>query len=109
LGKDWKPNCQYFATILLMDNKRNRMYQWNFQCLQGVTEFDRDILKEIHQIFLEGFGLPAGWSLDGIKNRLQKSTLLGLLSDGRENDFLICPDFPGRGATRERPYKNAAL
>jgi hypothetical protein len=83
-----------------MDNQRDSMYQWNFQCLQGVTEFECDILKEIHQIFLEGFGLPAGWSFDGIKNRLQKSTLLGLLSDGRKivgYSIFSVPNIPLQG------------
>lgn len=60
------------------------MYQWKFQSLKGIKEFDEALLKKIHEIFLEGFGLKEGWSLDGIRNRLQNSTLLGLLSDGNE-------------------------
>jgi hypothetical protein len=55
------------------------MYAWKFQKLREENDFKEDILEAIHQVFLDGFGLEEGWSLESIRKVLKHSTILGLL------------------------------
>ncbi len=75
---------------------------WNFRRLTGADDSDENILKAIHQVFLDGFGLQEGWSLDGISKALKRSTVLGLLTTagGEVNGYALysIPDAPLSGA-----------
>lgn len=77
------------------------MYSWRFELLRGRTDFDDKLLKTIHQIFLDGFALENGWSIEGIKKTLSRSTALGLARG--DDDQLVgyaiytIPDTPLEG------------
>ena len=60
--------------------------KWFFVFLDKDKEFSIEFCKTIHEIFLDGFGLEKGWSIERIRNeRLKKSSILGLLKDN--NNF----------------------
>jgi hypothetical protein len=63
------------------------MYEWNFEKLKNINEFDNSFFKIIHKIFLDGFGLSEGWSIDGVQKMLNTSAILGLLM-GEEREIL---------------------
>lgn len=61
------------------------MYEWQFQLAQNINADDSSLLEAIHQIFLDGFGLKKGWSVEGINKRLKTSNVIGFLrKDGKE-------------------------
>src|SRR6266446_9519353 len=76
------------------------MYSWDFQILQKDTNFDESLPHTFHEIFLDGFGLKEGWSIEGVKKALHQSTLLGLLTSSAETQdicgyaFYSVPEVP---------------
>ncbi|MDM8559071.1 hypothetical protein [Candidatus Parabeggiatoa sp. HSG14] len=76
--------------------------KWKFQFLKNVKEFDEKLVTRIHQIFLDGFGLKKGWSLEGIRKSLTQSTILALLTEekGDVSGYAIysVPEVPLQGA-----------
>ncbi len=60
------------------------MYHWKFY--QQGDRLQSNLPSIIQQIYMDGFGLKdgRGWTLDSISNRLQKTTLLGLLTDNNQ-------------------------
>jgi hypothetical protein len=61
------------------------MFDWQFQLAKNIESDDSRLLKSIHQVFLDGFGLSKGWSIEGIRKRLRTSNVAGFLrKDGEE-------------------------
>lgn len=56
-------------------------HTWNFQTLHGDTAINEADVEQILATFRDGFALPGGWSLAGVHEALQRSTVLGLLRD----------------------------
>ena len=56
------------------------MYTWKFQKPSDMNDVNNNLSKAIHQVYLDGFGLQEGWSLEGIRKALTRSTVLGLLT-----------------------------
>jgi hypothetical protein len=54
-------------------------FRWSFQFTEEITELSEKTIVEIHETFLDGFGLESGWSHSGIRERIQKSSIVGLL------------------------------
>lgn len=73
---------------------------WQFHHLKDL-EPDYALAESIHKIFLDGFGLKEGWSTEGIKKALMRSTMLGLLVDPKGNTWgyamYTIPDAPLMG------------
>lgn len=58
-------------------------YAWHFQTLHGDTAINEADVEQILATFRDGFALPGGWSLAGVHEALQRSTVLGLLRDAK--------------------------
>jgi len=76
------------------------MYNWQFQILNGISPED-DIATSIHQVFLDGFALQKGWSIESIKKAFTRSKILGLLVNLNQEicgyAFYSVPDHPLQG------------
>ncbi len=57
--------------------------EWTYHKISELN-LNNEFLINIHNVFLNAFGLENGWSLEGIKRKLQQSDLIGLLID-RQN------------------------
>lgn len=55
------------------------MFEWQFQLAQDVDSEDTSLLEEIHRVFLDGFSLSKGWSIEGIGKRLKTTNVVGFL------------------------------
>ncbi|HEY0377208.1 MAG TPA: hypothetical protein VGC87_09640 [Pyrinomonadaceae bacterium] len=63
------------------------MYAWYFQGPEGQRDFDDIFLDSIHQVYLEGFGKSEGWSIEGIRETVMTSDILGFLRNGEGEIF----------------------
>lgn len=58
-------------------------YQWDFKRYDALHEFDDSVISSIHYVFLDGFGLDKGWSIKGVRGRLnrltQKPDIIGII------------------------------
>ena len=63
------------------------MYKWNFRVLNQENSIDDEIVKNIQNIFINGFGLKNGWNKKSIETRLLNSTILGLLTNKTNEIF----------------------
>lgn len=52
---------------------------WHFQSLVDPETVPDTVFSAILQVFQDGFGLPDGWSLEGVRYALLRSDVLGLL------------------------------
>jgi hypothetical protein len=56
-------------------------YTWHFQTLHDDSTINETDVEQILATFRDGFALSEGWSLAGVREALQRSTVLGLLRD----------------------------
>lgn len=74
------------------------MFEWQFQLAQNINADDNHLVKSIHDVYLDGFGLQKGWSIGGIKETIAYSTMLGLLLAPDQEicgyAFYVAPDQP---------------
>jgi len=89
-------------TILGCEDDMNKKldYIWQFRHLNNLEPDDK-LAESIHEVFLNGFGLKEGWSKEGIRKALRRSTILGLLADSSDHlggyAMYTIPDAPLMG------------
>jgi|SRR6185295_18178844 len=70
------------------------MFNWDFRLLSPTLE-DKALPSKIHRVYLDGFGLKKGWSLEGVESALARCDALGLLLDSGNEicgyAFYSCP------------------
>jgi hypothetical protein len=64
---------------LIPDLEVDTMLEWTFRSLQVDSEVEEGLAESIRAVFLDGFGLSDGWTVDEIKVSLRRSHILGLL------------------------------
>jgi len=53
--------------------------EWTFRTLPGSAKLDTDIPQRIHDVYLDGFDLESGWSLEKVETSLGRCDALGLV------------------------------
>lgn len=59
---------------------RRSAYSWQFHLSASYPHFNDELAARVLSVFRAGFGLPQGWSIEGVRTALARSTAIGLLA-----------------------------